>query len=335
MGSKLTREDIEAIIKTSKKTGFPGNSSLGFGDGGLKFCSIASGSSGNCYLVSDGFTNILVDAGISGKRILEDLARIGVVPENVDALLLTHEHIDHVKSVRVLNSKIPDLEIYCTRGTWEGIKNAPESPSLHIIRAGNSFEIGNICVDTFELSHDAAEPCGYSFDCDGRRLTILTDSGYVTGAAHEMLLKSQLLVLESNHDVETLKFCRYPYVTKRRILSDEGHLSNETAGKELLKILQQREEILNELAETGSGSSLGIGSDGDGAYDSNDYDEQRYGAFSEAPMVLLAHLSRETNFPEMALTTVTNILEEAKYYDRADFYLHVLARDCASEIFEV
>ena len=291
------------------------------GPRGFQFCSIASGSSGNCYLVRTNEAAILVDAGISGKRIIEGILATGMDPWEIDALVLTHEHIDHVKSVRVLCSKIPGLEIFCTQGTWDNAKNMPENPRLNIIEAGDSFSVGDIDVETFPLSHDAAEPCGYSFVAEGRRVTVLTDSGYVTDRAHRKLGRSDLLVLESNHDVETLKFCSYPYVTKRRILSDEGHLSNEAAGKEILRILKER--LRGEFEEGGPLDEQG------------DFGDDANVEFPEPPVVLLAHLSKETNFPQMALQTICNIIEEEEFHDGVDVFLSVLSRDNPSEIFEV
>ncbi len=269
-----------------------------FETGGLRVCSIASGSSGNCYLVRTDNTALLVDAGISGKRILEGLVSVGTDPQFVSALLLTHEHEDHVKSVRVLSKKIDGLKVFSSMGTWKAICDKLEKVEHYDTFAGETIKLGDISVTSFALSHDAAEPIGYSFESGGRRMTILTDSGCIGEDAHQLLSDSQLMVLESNHDVGALHFCRYPYSLKRRILSDQGHLSNEAAGKEICRILRESEG-------------------------------------EEIPTVLLAHLSHETNFPELAFTTVQNILAEEGYYIDRHVRVAVLLRDQISQVFLV
>lgn len=265
----------------------------------LRFCSIASGSSGNCYLVRTDDTVLLVDAGISCKKIEEGLEAAGTKLADVEALLVTHEHTDHVRGIKPLTNKLPGLEVYCTAGTWKYIEK--ECSAEHTtVTAGKDFWIGDIRCCPFTLSHDAEEPVGYSFESEGRILTILTDSGYVTDEAHELLVDSNLIVLESNHDVDTLQFCNYPYNIKRRILSDFGHLSNETTGKELCKVL----------------------------------DEGKWGLL-ETPTVLLAHLSKETNFPEMAEATIKGVMESEGYYVGRHIDMATLSRDQVSDVYMV
>ncbi|MBR6015334.1 MAG: MBL fold metallo-hydrolase [Firmicutes bacterium] len=265
----------------------------------LRFCSIASGSSGNCYLVRTDETVLLVDAGLSCKKIEEGLTAAGTKAENIDAILVTHEHIDHVRGIKPLTNKCPDIEIYCSEGTWKHISQ--ETKSHHnTVSAGKEFWIGDIRICPFKLSHDAEEPIGYSFESEGRVLTILTDSGYVTEEAHEYLVDSNLIVLESNHDIDTLQVCSYPYELKRRIMSEFGHISNETAGQELCRILK------------------------DGKW-----------GLLEKPTVLLAHLSKETNFPEMAETTVKGVMESEGYYVGRHLDMHTLARDQFSDVYSV
>lgn len=286
----------------------------------LRICSIASGSSGNCYLVRTNETAVLVDAGISGKKILEGLENASTFPEEVAALLLTHEHIDHVRSVKVLTKKIPALRTYSTIGTWMAIRMKTGAIDHVAISAGDRFSIGDINVTAFRLSHDAVEPVGYSFEAYGRRVTIMTDSGIVLEDAHRLLARSNLIVLESNHDVETLHFCRYPYMTKRRILGDQGHLSNEACGEELCRILEERSYAAE--SEQASGDRCGDSDNGSMAQ-------------AGRMVALLAHLSKETNFPEMAFQTVRNVLEENGYYVGRDIEIAILDRDKISATYEV
>lgn len=264
-----------------------------------KFCSLASGSSGNSYYIKTENTAVLVDAGISGKKIIDGIRGIGEAPENTEALFITHEHIDHVKSIRVLSKKLPKLSLYTNQDTWEGISEGIDGSKHVPFQTGDTFTVGDIKVKTFSLSHDAVAPTGYSFAADGKRISIVTDTGCMTDEILNSVWDSDLLIMESNHDVETLMYGGYPYHVKRRIAGDQGHLSNEAAGEALCSIIAERERC----------------------------------GIKERPLVLLAHLSRENNFPEMALQTVRNRLEQSSYYIGKQLDVEIILRDTVSKVY--
>ena len=262
----------------------------------LKFCSFASGSSGNCYVVKDEKTAILIDAGISGKRILEGLRDTETPVDRVAAVLVTHEHTDHIRSLGVIAKKIPGLLVYANAATWNRIdKPVPEERKRTFV-TGEDFYIDDFLVRPFAISHDAAEPVGFSIYHGDKQISILTDSGCANEAQFEEVLDADLLVLEANHEEEMLLFGRYPYSLKHRILGDEGHLSNITAGKWLCRIVSERPK------------------------------ERR---------VLLGHMSHENNTPEVAMQAVRNTLEESGIYIGGALKVDVVLRDTISKIFNV
>jgi len=256
---------------------------------GLGFCSLASGSSGNCYAVSCGETYILVDAGISTKRIHNAIDELGILRSDIKAVLVTHEHSDHIKALPVLTKKNPDLLVYASRGTSVRIsEKLHDESALRSFEAGDSFEIGELSIRSLRTSHDAADPVCYVIEGDGRKLIILTDTGYVPDDVKQELNTADIIVLEANHEVNMLKMGSYPYSLKLRILGDSGHLSNETAGQILAQAMKTEERFRH---------------------------------------VLLAHLSRENNFPRLASQTVKNILEENSFFEDRHFSLKVLKRE--------
>ena len=137
---------------------------------GLKFCSFSSGSSGNCYMVKTETTTLLVDVGISAKRIMEAMENTETEKENLKAILLTHEHIDHVRGLRVLLKRISNLPVFANNSTWEAIGEVEHLKEKRIFQTGEKFIVGDIEIKTFHTYHDAAEPVGYSFLCGGRKL---------------------------------------------------------------------------------------------------------------------------------------------------------------------
>lgn len=261
----------------------------------LRFCSLASGSSGNCYVVQTDSTAVLVDAGISGKKIREGLERMGA-EETMQGLLITHEHSDHVKSVSTLAKRLPGMAVYATQGTWSHMDHTVAQEQRQVLKDGQAFTIGDLEVRPFALSHDAAEPVGYSFLHGGKQITIVTDTGCWTEEMTRQAQEADVLILEANHDVDMLRIGRYPWFLKQRILGDCGHLSNETAGRCLVELLERS---------------------------------------TKQRQVYLAHLSRENNFPEMAYQTVKNILEDADYYIGDRIQLGILSRDCISGMCEL
>ena len=265
----------------------------------LKFCSFASSSSGNCYLVESENTKLLIDLGIAGKKVIEGLESLNLGPEDIDGILITHEHIDHVKSVRMISKKAVNAKVYTTQGTANQISDKVADEKLHIIDTEYPFTIGDIMVKPFSLSHDAAEPVGYSLTHNGRKFSVITDTGYVPEEMFNETYDSDFLVLEANHEINILKMGSYPYRLKQRILGNFGHLSNEAAGAYLCKMIKIRND----------GQKL--------------------------PKVVLAHLSSENNTPSQAYLTIRNILFEENYMIGRDIELDVLKKDERSLLMEV
>lgn len=262
----------------------------------LDFCSLASGSSGNCYLIRYNETALLVDVGISGKRIFEGLEYTDTPLENVQAVLVTHEHIDHVQSLPIVTRKAVNAKAYANEATWANINKKVADEKKEYFCTGDEFYIGDILVKTFSLSHDAADPVGYSFYADGRQISIVTDSGCITQEIFDEIVDADLLVLEANHEVEVLQMCSYPYKTKRRILGELGHLSNVTAAKCICRLMEAKDK---------------------------------------ARRILLGHLSQQNNEPELAKMTITNILNEEEIYIGDQLQVEVIRRDTVSRIYEV
>ncbi len=259
----------------------------------LNICSLASGSSGNCYMVAAGETALLVDAGISGRQIRERLAFLGRGCEEIAAVLVTHEHSDHVKGLPALIRM--QKKICASRLTLEAL-GLSEDAGICGFEPGETFDIGDIRVESFRISHDAADPVGYSFSADGKCICIISDTGCVGEEIKGFIRKSDILVLEANHDENVLKLGPYPWWLKQRILGEKGHLSNTAAAEALSEVISSEESRKRRI-------------------------------------VLLAHLSRENNFPEMAKTTVENILREKGCKPNACI-LSVLSRNEVSKIYE-
>ena len=232
---------------------------------------LASGSEGNCLLVSAGGTHLLVDAGISARRICGALQALALSPSDISGVLLTHEHTDHICGVATL-TKQHRLPLYASRGTAEALcrKSSCVSDVLRVIPRAGAFDIGNARITVFPTSHDATESIDFRVDHGGAGIGILTDTGFVTPEAEQTLAGVDLMVLESNHDEEWLLSGPYPYYLKQRILGLQGHLCNEDAA-----------QFAVTLAENGA----------------ND--------------IVLAHLSRDNNTPAMALNAVAAALDGA------------------------
>lgn len=238
----------------------------------MDFVPLFSGSSGNSTYVRMEGTSLLVDAGLSGTRVIKELQKLQVDPSTLSGILVTHEHSDHVSGVGILSRRY-GLKVYATQGTWAGMAGKVgriEACNRRVIRPGDDFFIGDMCLTPFSIPHDAAEPVGYTFYCRGVKTAIATDLGHLNNGWLDALAGSALVLLEANHDVEMLKAGRYPYELKRRILGMNGHLSNEDAGRAVIELRKQ-----------------GVG------------------------RIILGHLSHENNFPELAYQTVSQVLEEA------------------------
>ena len=237
----------------------------------LELCTLASGSSGNSLLVTDGRTHVLVDAGISCRRICTGLKELGVEPTELAGVLITHEHSDHISGLTTLTKQLR-LPVYASPGTGRQLcyRIAFLEELLRPVAPGEGFSIGGLAIESFPTSHDAAESVGYALSAGGRKAAVVTDLGYVTGAVLRGIRGADLLVAEANHDVETLRSGEYPYYLKQRILGPQGHLCNEDAARFAVK-----------LAESGTGE------------------------------LILAHLSRDNNTPAMALRAVETALSAA------------------------
>jgi len=197
----------------------------------IKFCNLYSGSSGNSTLISSKNTNILVDAGVSCAKIVKGLNQLEYSIDEIDAILITHEHIDHTKGLSVISKKYK-IPIYANEKTWKML-SALEIPDIckFYFESNIPFEIGDFKIEPFSIPHDAADPCGFSILSEDKKITIATDIGHVTEKILSKMENSNILFLEANYDNETLKCSPYPYMLKKRISSDLGHLSNDMASK--------------------------------------------------------------------------------------------------------
>lgn len=262
----------------------------------MRMVSIASGSSGNCIYIGSDETHLLVDAGISNKRIEQGLNEIGVKGSELDGILITHEHSDHIKGLGVLARKY-GLPVYSTRETLEEIgkvKSLGDYPKelLCPIRQDVDFTIGDLEIKPFRIDHDAANPVAYRVQNGHSSVAVATDMGHYSQYTIDHLQGLDAILLEANHDVKMLEAGPYPYYLKRRILGDYGHLSNENAGRLLSCILHEN-----------------------------------------LKHIFLGHLSKENNYEELAYETVRwEITEGDNPFTAADFPITVAKRDAMSSI---
>lgn len=213
--------------------------------------SLVSGSSGNCSVVTNGKSAVMVDCGISGKRALAALMEVGISTQDIRAILITHEHTDHVKGAGIIARKL-NIPVYATNGTHiaMNIGNIADE-QIHTVTPDIEFEIGGIGITPYEIPHDAKEPCCYSFTDGTEKASIVTDIGYMPDSLLSRISGSKRIILESNHDVDMLRCGEYPYPLKQRILSDYGHLSNENAARTALELINRGTEhiMLGHLSE--------------------------------------------------------------------------------------
>ncbi|HWS43752.1 MAG TPA: MBL fold metallo-hydrolase [Pseudoflavonifractor sp.] len=237
----------------------------------FEICTLASGSSGNCLLMTDGSTHILVDAGISARRICKALRELGVEPGELAGILVTHEHTDHIAGIATLTKQLA-LPVYASHAAGRQMvyRIAFLEDCLHTFVPGDSFEVGCFGVESFPTQHDTEQSVGYAVTCGSRRAAVATDLGEVTDAVRHGVRGAHLLVCETNHDVEMVRTGPYPYYLKERILGEHGHLCNEDGAALALQAV-----------ETG------------------------------ADTVVLAHLSAENNTPGRAHHAVKTRLEAA------------------------
>jgi phosphoribosyl 1,2-cyclic phosphodiesterase len=261
----------------------------------MLFYPLFSGSSGNASLVEADGVRILIDAGVTCSALTRALGEIGVEPKSVDALLITHEHSDHVSGAGVFSRKY-DVPVYANKGTWEAMPPGVGLIAPHNVRVfetNRDFCVGQVEITPFKTPHDARESVGYAISCGGKRLCVMTDIGVVEPRLLDVVQGADLLLIEANHDTDMLRMGSYPYVLKRRILSDVGHLSNESAGRALAK-----------LYTTGLRRAI------------------------------LGHLSRDNNMEELALATVRELLREENI-DDSSFELSVAHRSRITGCYEV
>ncbi len=198
----------------------------------LKVCILASSSAGNSLFLATDRTRILIDAGLSRREIAKRLAAIGEDLRALDAVLVTHEHSDHTAGLPALvKASKAHLPVYLTHGTAEFIDWGECGPVVEKFQAGRSFSIGDFDVASFTIPHDAADPVGFTVTAHGVKISIATDLGYVTDSLRVHLRGIDMLVLESNHDLEMLRVGPYPWSVKQRVMSRRGHLSNEVAAE--------------------------------------------------------------------------------------------------------
>lgn len=195
-------------------------------------------------------TRILVDAGLSRKETFERLAAINVAPESLTAILITHEHSDHVSGLPAIAKKL-GIPVYCSLLTAPQIPWGEFQPKLELFQSGSTFCVGDIDIDSFTIPHDAVDPVGFSLRAEGIKVSIATDLGYMPDSIRVHLQGSDLLLLESNHDLEMLKVGPYPWSVKQRVMGRNGHLSNEVACAFIREVLDSRTStlILGHLSE--------------------------------------------------------------------------------------
>jgi phosphoribosyl 1,2-cyclic phosphodiesterase len=203
----------------------------------LKVDALASGSSGNAYLVRSGETSLLVEAGLPASRLTKFLLGAGVDPRTLSGILLTHAHTDHLKGARELSDRF-DVPIFSTCGTL-GHRSLRDSPLARPVAAGRPFELGEVEILTFRVPHDCVEPVGYRISGPSSTICLTTDLGFVPDEVLPRLEACDLLVLEANHDEEMLQRGPYPQFLKRRVLGQSGHLSNLAAAECLARLARR------------------------------------------------------------------------------------------------
>lgn len=261
----------------------------------MQVCTLASGSSGNALLVRSGGTAVLVDVGISARRITTALREIDVDPRTLSGILITHEHSDHISGLTTLTKQL-SLPVYTTAETARQLcyRIAFLEDLIRPLTPGQGTDIGCIWAHAFRTPHDTDGSVGFSLSSESEKVTVVTDLGHVTPDVLEQVRGSNLLVAEANHDVDWLQSGSYPYYLKKRILGDFGHLSNEASA-----------ELVCSAVESGTST------------------------------VLLAHLSSENNTPARAHSVVEQCLKRAGVDPESDIHLSVAPRSTHGPVFDV
>jgi len=261
----------------------------------MTICTLASSSSGNCTVVSQGSTHLLIDAGISLRKIKEGLRTFDLTPDDLTGVLVTHEHSDHIKGLEML-AKYHSISVFSSVGAGHGIYySKPQlEPYINGFEIGAEFEMGDIVVSSFNIPHDACQSVGFCLQTGGKTLAYATDLGYITQEVMDSMRGADVAIIESNHDSIMLKSGPYPASLKRRVSSQYGHLSNNDCGK-----------FAVELVKSGT----------------------RY--------LQLSHLSRENNTPELARKTVEQEMAAVGIYPSKDVQLDVALPFSPSKIYEI
>ncbi len=259
----------------------------------LNFCSLYSGSTGNSLLVETENTKILVDAGVSSKKIENALNEIDIEPSSLAGILVTHEHIDHVQGLGTFSKKF-DIPVFVNQETLDAMPKQRDKiacKNIKTFQVSEKFSIGDLEIKPFSIPHDAANPCGFNIWKDTKKISIATDIGHMTQDILKRLEESLFIMLEANYDPEVLRCSSYPFNLKYRISGPNGHLSNEMAGKTISHLLD-----------------------------------------SGLKQAMLGHLSKENNFPELAYQTVMNELMTNNSFDKNSIQLNVASRDIHSKL---
>ena len=260
----------------------------------MKFCSLYSGSSGNSIFIASDNAKVLIDAGLAGKKIDDALKHIGEESSSIDGIFITHEHIDHIKGVGVLSRKY-DIPIYANDNTWAVMEKNIGKIKEHNIRImdrRSSITINDLEIRSFNIPHDAIAPVGYTVSSAGKNASVVTDFGVFTEEIRDNIIDSNIILLESNHDVNMLRMGPYPYKLKLRVLGENGHLSNEDCGSAIVSLLK------------------------------NDKKKQ----------IVLGHLSGTNNHPDLAYQTVVDVLSANGIRPGDDVTLQLASRHNPSEI---
>ncbi len=261
----------------------------------LNFRSLYSGSTGNSLFIESESTKILVDSGVSLKKLTSALSSNDVSLNDINAIIVTHEHSDHVQSLGMVSSKF-NIPVYANEKTWEAMpkqRDRIDDKNKKLFKSYETFEIGDLVIDPFSIPHDAADPCGFNITNNNEKISIATDIGHMNNSIINKLDGSSFILLESNYDPEILKSGKYPYYLKTRILGPNGHLPNEMAGKTIAYLLK--------------------------------------GSLKE---VMLGHLSKENNFPELAYQTVIDELIHSNF-DENSIKISVANRNEPSKLITV
>lgn len=259
----------------------------------LSFSILASGSSGNCTYIETSGQKIIVDAGLSGKKVQGLLAQINRKMDDIDAIFVTHEHSDHVQGVGILSRKF-NLPVYANKETWLAMdKNIGivKEENRRYVQPDEMLSLGDLDIMTYSVSHDAISPQFYAFQKGKKQFVMLTDTGYVSQKLRSLLVNANAYLIESNHEIEMLRYGKYPWSLKQRILSDKGHLSNEDGALAMIDLI------------------------GENTSD-----------------VYLGHLSRDNNTKQLAMHAMEDILNQHDIDIQKQIKLHMTDPEIASPL---